>query len=258
MSSDPFAALFGSDASAVKIGLFGYGKMGKTIEKIALNRGHEVVWQIDVENRDRVTPALLREAEVAIEFSRPEVAFGNVMACLEAGVPVISGTTGWLAQLPEAEAYCREKGGALLWSSNFSVGVNLFFALNRYLARMMNTRPEYAPEMTEIHHIHKLDAPSGTAVTLAQDLIEATDAKTGWRLMPGDVGETEVPIIAVREGEVPGTHIVRWASDIDEVVMEHRAHSREGFARGAVLAAEWIRGRSGVFSMTEVLSIHNE
>jgi 4-hydroxy-tetrahydrodipicolinate reductase len=243
---------------AVKIGLFGYGKMGQTIKRIALDRGHEIVWQIDVDNRDRVTPALLREAEVAIEFSQPAAALHNVRACLEAGVAVVSGTTGWLEQLPEAEAYCRAQGGAMLWSSNFSVGVNLFFALNRYLARLLNTRPEYAPDITEIHHIHKLDAPSGTAVTLAKDLIAAVDARTGWRLLPAPAGPAEVPIRAIREGEAPGTHIVRWQSDIDELAIEHRAHSREGFALGAVLAAEWIRGRSGVFSMAEVLSIHQD
>lgn len=239
----------------MKIGLLGYGKMGRAIEQIALEQGMEIAWRIGRGNRDERTPERLREADVVIEFSRPEAAFDNVLFCLEHGVPVVSGTTGWLDRLPEARDFCQKNGGALLWASNFSVGVNLFFAVNRYLARLMNGRPEYAPAVTEIHHVHKLDAPSGTALTLTNDLIAALDRLEGWVMNPAPAGPADVPITAVREGEVPGTHIVRWGSPVDEITVEHRAHSRAGFAAGAVLAAGWLRGKRGVFGMKEVLGI---
>jgi len=239
----------------MKIGLFGYGKMGRAIEAIAQKQGHEIVWRIGRDNRDAATPELLRQADVAIEFSRPDAAYANVMACLEAGVPVVSGTTDWLEQLADAEAWCAQHKGALIWASNFSVGVNLFFALNRYLAQLMDSRPEYRPSLTEIHHVHKLDAPSGTARTLAQDLLALSQRLHDWRLSPAPAGATDLPITSVREGEVPGTHTVRWNSPVDEITIEHQAHSRTGFAAGAVLAAQWLIGKTGVYRMEDVLEI---
>ena len=237
----------------MKLGLFGYGKMGKAIEQVAQNQGIEIVWRLG--RNDVPDPELLRQADVVIEFTRPEAAFENVMRCLKAGVPVVSGTTGWLSQLPEAKKYCLEQGTALLWASNFSVGVNLFFALNRRLAQLMADRPAYTASITEIHHIHKLDAPSGTALTLAKELMEQNGRYQGWALVPDPAAPGEIPLTAIREGEVPGTHLVRWQSAIDEISIEHKAHSRAGFAAGAVLAATWIQGKQGVFEMADVLGI---
>lgn len=242
----------------MQIGLFGYGKMGKAIEQIAAARHIGIAWRITRENRADVTPELLRQADVAIEFTRPEAAYENVMTCLQAGVPVVCGTTGWLEQLADAEAWCIQNGGALLWASNFSVGVNLFFALNRYLARLMNQHPDYQPAITEIHHVHKLDAPSGTALTLTKDILAQLDRKTGWTLHPTPPGMENIPVRAIREGEVPGTHTVQWTSRADEITLEHRAHSREGFASGAVLAAQWLAGKTGVFRMEDVLGLKED
>lgn len=240
----------------MKIGLFGYGKMGRAIEQIALAQGHDIAWRINRSSQQELTPELLRQADVVIEFTRPDAAFDNVMFCLNHGVPVVSGTTGWLDQLPEAQEFCVDKGGALLWASNFSVGVNLFFALNRYLARLMNTRAEYEAAVTETHHIHKLDAPSGTALTLTQDILAAVDRLEGWALDAGSAdGSGIVPVTAIREGEVPGTHQIRWTGPVDEITIEHKARSRTGFAAGAVLAAEWLLGRKGVFGMGDVLGL---
>jgi 4-hydroxy-tetrahydrodipicolinate reductase len=243
----------------LKIGLLGYGKMGRAIEKIALQQGMEIVWRIQRENVGERTTALLRTADVVIEFSRPEAAFDNVMACLEAGVPVVSGTTGWADELSKAQDFCQKNGGAILWASNFSIGVNLFFALNRFLSQHMSHRGEYQPTITETHHIHKLDAPSGTALTLVNELIAAVPRLKSFALQDQNTiaippPET-VPITAIREGEVPGTHLVRWQSDVDEITIEHRAFSRAGFASGALVAAQWIIGKRGVFAMTDVLNI---
>ncbi len=229
--------------------------MGRAIESLALEEDVEIAWRITRENRAHATPERLRQADVVIEFSRPEAAFDNVMLCLTAGVPVVSGTTGWLEAMPEAEAFCRKNEGAMLWASNFSVGVNLLFALNRYLARLMNERVEYAPALTEIHHVHKLDAPSGTALTLVKDIIAQVERTTGWALAPTPPQPSEVQVTAIREGEVPGTHMVRWNSPVDEISIEHRAHSRAGFASGAILAAKWLTGRKGVFGMNDVLGL---
>jgi 4-hydroxy-tetrahydrodipicolinate reductase len=239
----------------MRIGLFGYGKMGKAIEAAAQEHGHEIVWRIARENRDRFSPDELRQADVCIEFSRPDAAYDNVMMCLEAGIPVVSGTTGWADRLPEARAYCQERGGAFLWASNFSVGVNLFFALNRYFGRLMDARPEYDPSVAEVHHIHKLDAPSGTALTLTHDLLALLDRKSNWVLHPDPPGERDIPITAFREDEEPGTHIVRWDSPADTITLEHRAHSRAGFAAGALLAARWLQGKKGTFGMPDVLGL---
>ena len=239
----------------LKIGLFGYGKMGRAIEKIAQEQGLAIAWRITRDNRPGVNHDFLRQADVIIEFSRPEAALDNVMTCLQAGVPVVSGTTGWAEDLPAAQKFCLEHHGALLWASNFSVGVHLFFALNRYLARLMDERAEYAPTVTEIHHVHKLDAPSGTALTLVQDLIALTARSSGWALSPTPPEPGEIPVIAIREGEIPGTHRVIWSGPSDEIRLEHRAHSRTGFAAGAVLAAQWLVERRGVFTMNDVLGI---
>lgn len=240
----------------LKIGLFGYGKMGRAIEALAAAQEVQIVWRITRENRVELTTPMLQHADVVIEFTRPEAAFENTMLCLKAGVPVVSGTTGWLDQLPEAQIWCEQNKGALLWASNFSVGVNLFFALNSFLAKMMNERAEYQPALTEIHHVHKLDAPSGTAVTLANEIIARVGRSTGWALAPEAPATGAIPIAALREGEVPGTHIVQWKSPVDEISIEHRAHSRTGFASGAILAAKWLKGRQGFFSMKDVLGLH--
>ena len=239
----------------MKIGLLGYGKMGQAIEQIALAQGMAIAWRITRDNRDSLDETLLRQADVVIEFSRPEAAYDNIMQCLQAGVPVVCGTTGWNEQLSKARAYCLEHKGALLWASNFSVGVNLFFALNRYLAQLMQERPEYRPALTEIHHIHKLDAPSGTALTLVNELITNHPRTGGWVLSPAPPGPDKLPVTAIREGEVPGTHMVQWSSEVDEITIEHRAHSRVGFASGAVLAAQWLYGKTGYFGMSDVLGL---
>lgn len=240
----------------LKIGLFGYGKMGRAIEALAAAHDVEIVWRITRENRAEMSTERLQQADVVIEFSRPEAAFENIMLCLEAGLPVVSGTTGWLDQLPAAREFCEKNKGALLWASNFSVGVNLFFALNSFLAKMMNERTEYQPALTEIHHIHKLDAPSGTAVTLADEIVARVERSTGWTLGSAAPATGAIPVTALREGEVPGTHIVQWKSPVDEISIEHRAHSRAGFASGAILAAKWLQGRQGFFSMKDVLGLH--
>ena len=241
----------------LKIGLLGYGKMGRAIESLAPEHGIEIAWRVTQENRANATPELLRQADVVIEFTRPEAAFENAMLCLRAGVPVVSGTTGWLEKLPEAQDFCQKNKGALLWASNFSVGVNLFFALNTYLSKLMNGRPEYLPSVIEIHHIHKLDAPSGTALTLVNEIIAKVNRATGWALAPESPRPGEIPVAAVREGEVPGTHTVKWESATDAISIEHRAHSRAGFASGAILAAQWLAGKQGVFSMKDVLGLND-
>ena len=241
----------------LKVGLLGYGKMGKTIERLAPQHGVEIVWRISRENLADREPELLNRAGVVIEFSRPEAAFENVMACLKAGIPVVSGTTGWGHDLPEAEKACTALNGAMIWASNFSIGVNLFFAVNRKLSELMSLRPEYTPAITEIHHIYKLDAPSGTAISLAQDIERYSGRFEGHYLdtTPPRAIENQVPITASREGEIPGTHIVRWAGDTDEITIEHKAHSRTGFAAGALVAAKWLYGKTGIFSMSDVLDI---
>lgn len=241
----------------LKIGLLGYGKMGKTIESLSSQSGAEIVWRINRENLADREPGLLRRADVVIEFSRPEAALENVLACLNAGVPVVSGTTGWSRDLPEAGKVCSALGGAMIWSSNFSIGVNLFFAVNRRLSELMSHHIEYSPSITEIHHIHKLDAPSGTAISLAQDLERCSGRFEGHYLAsnPPHPVENQIPITAIREGEIPGTHIIKWQSTADEIIIEHKAHSRTGFAGGALAAAKWLHGKKGIFTMADVLGI---
>jgi len=229
----------------MKIALLGYGKMGKTIERIALERGHEIALKVDAPGDYD-----LSQVQVAIEFSTPQSAFANITKTLSLGVPTIAGTTGWLEKYPEAVALCKAHDTAFLYASNFSIGVNIFFELNKTLAQLMQRHPEYAISIEEIHHTQKLDAPSGTAITLAQEIIEQTD-KVGWEL--GETTEDKIPITAKRIENVPGTHTVTYKSVVDTIEIKHTAHSRDGFALGAVLAAEWIIGKKGVFSMKDVL-----
>lgn len=231
--------------------LVGYGKMGKAIEQIALDRGHSIAGKIDVNNRAEMEVLSTEAVDVAIEFSAPEAAYANIKACLEKGWPVVSGTTGWLDYKAEVEKLTRENGGAFFYASNYSIGVNLFFRLNRTLARLMNQQP-YEVSMKEIHHIHKLDAPSGTAITLAEGLVAEQESLRGWSLLP-EKKENHIPIVSERTGEVPGTHVVTYTSDVDTIEISHTAHSRRGFALGAVVAAEWIQGKRGIFSMDDLL-----
>lgn len=232
----------------MKIALLGYGKMGQVIERIALERGHEIVLKKDEFN----TFDGLSTADVAIDFSVPMAAVENISACFNNNVPVVSGTTGWLDRYDEMIALCKEKNGGFISSSNFSLGVNLFFGLNEYLAKIMSNIEGYKVSMEEIHHIHKLDAPSGTAISLAQGIIENSNYDK-WTLE--NAKENEIHIEAVRTGEVPGTHTVTYDSGIDSIEIKHTAHNREGFALGAVIAAEWLAGKHGIFSMRDVLGL---
>ncbi len=232
----------------MKIALLGYGRMGKEIEKIAISRGHEIVIRKDVDDEIEITLA-----DVAIDFSVPNSAFNNISNCLNNNVPVISGTTGWLEHYKDAVALCTEKKGAFIYASNYSLGVNIFFELNKQLAKMMNTVEGYNISMEEIHHTLKLDAPSGTAITLAEGIIE-NSSKNNWEL--GEkTSEENIAIVAKRIPDVPGTHTVWYESEVDTIEIKHTAHSRKGFALGAVIAAEWIADKTGVFSMKDVLNI---
>ena len=232
----------------MKVALLGYGRMGQAIEKIAVERGHEIVIRKDLEPLE----VDLGTADVAIDFSHPDAAFDNIKACLETGVPVVSGTTGWLDRFEEVKDLCSQVGGAFLYASNFSIGVNLFFNLNAYLARLMRPLKDYEVELEETHHVHKLHAPSGTAISLAEGILEESN-KNGWSLERGS--EKELFIGVKREGEVPGTHRIEYSSEIDSIEIKHTAHSRTGFALGAVVAAEWLPGKKGVFNMKDVLEL---
>lgn len=232
----------------MNIALFGYGKMGKMIEQIALKRNHTIVAKIDLD----ATDIDFSEIDVAIDFSMPNAAFGNIKNCLEHKVPIISGTTGWLQDYQKAVALCNENQGAFIYASNFSLGVNLFFELNSYLAKMIGSQKQYRVSMEEIHHTQKLDAPSGTAITLAEGVINETDY-TKWKLE--NAGDSEIPIVAKRIADTPGTHTVSYESEVDSIEIKHTAHNREGFALGAVIAAEWIVGKTGVFTMKDVLNL---
>jgi len=233
----------------MNIALFGYGKMGKTIERIALERGHVIVAKIDVDTDDYD----LSKADVAIDFSIPSEAFNNINKCFNNSIPIISGTTGWLNKYNEAVANCNTTNGAFIYASNYSLGVNLFFELNKQLAKMMQKFSTYNVSMEEIHHTQKLDAPSGTAITLAEGTIEQT-TKENWSL---DVTNDEktIPIVSKRIDSVPGTHTVTYNSVVDEIEIKHTAHNRDGFALGAVIAAEWLKDKKGVYKMKDVLGL---
>ncbi|MDX1363090.1 4-hydroxy-tetrahydrodipicolinate reductase [Arenibacter latericius] len=232
----------------MNIALFGYGKMGKMIEQIALKRNHTIVAKIDVDT----TEINFSEIDVAIDFSMPSAAFDNIKTCMENNIPVICGTTGWLEDYDNAVRICKENNGAFIYASNFSLGVNLFFELNSYLAKMMGNLKQYQVSMEEIHHTQKLDAPSGTAITLAEGVINETDY-SAWKLDNADANE--IPITAKRIDDTPGTHTVTYDSEVDSIEIKHTAHNREGFALGAVIAAEWIQDKKGVFSMKDVLNL---
>lgn len=244
----------------MKIALSGYGKMGKIIEKIAIDRKHEIVLIIDHDNLHDMTTENLQKADVVIEFSTPHSALDNIRKCLEAKVPVVVGTTGWYDHLEEIKADCETNGNALLWASNFSVGVNVFFHVNKMLARIMNNYPYYEVQVEEIHHTQKLDAPSGTAITIAEGIIENLDGKSEWKNVLTDDGGTadeviknnEVLIESLRIENVPGTHTVTYDSEVDSIQFKHTAHNRNGFALGAVLAAEWLQGRQGFYSAQDM------
>tara|TARA_R110002050_G_scaffold281956_2_gene429643 strand:- start:12020 stop:12727 length:708 start_codon:yes stop_codon:yes gene_type:complete len=234
----------------MNIALLGYGRMGQTIEQIAIKRGHNIVLKVDKDDTDYD----ITKADVAIDFSIPNVAFNNISNCLNNHVPVISGTTGWLENYDNAVALCKEKKGAFIYASNYSLGVNIFFELNKTLAKMMSNLKQYNVSMEEIHHTKKLDAPSGTAISLANDIIEFNTNFKAWEL-DSTKEEATIPIVAKRIEDVPGTHTVNYDSEVDTITIEHMAHNRQGFALGAVIAAEWIVGKTGVFTMNDVLNI---
>lgn len=248
----------------MNIVLLGYGKMGKAIEQVALDRGHQIAARIDRrdgpdDNQNDLTTLTGDAVDVVIEFSSPESAADNIMACLERGWPVVCGTTGWLDRRPAIEQLCHDRNGAFFYASNYSIGVNLFFRLNKILAQFMRNYPSYRVSMTEIHHTEKKDAPSGTAITLAEGIMQHLPAKRRWTSKETDGTNSlmdtadAVEIESLREGEVPGTHTVRYESAVDRIDITHVAHSRQGFALGAVVAAEWLVGREGVFGMDDLL-----
>ena len=240
--------------AVMKIALIGYGKMGHMIEEVAVQRGHEVILKIDVNNQQDFNKENLLKADVAIEFTNPDSAYNNVMKCLEFGVPTVSGSTGWNNKLEEAKSFCKEKNGSLLQTSNFSIGVNIFFEVNKLLARLMSSQPEYDVTMREIHHTAKKDAPSGTAVTLADQILSTVSRKSNWVNKASEKPQ-ELSIISERIDPAPGTHYVKYSSEVDDIEIIHTAHSRKGFALGAVLAAEFISDKKGIFSMQDVLSL---
>lgn len=229
--------------------LVGYGKMGKTIERVALERGHQIAGKIDIDNvRDLDTV----QADVAIEFSHPDAAYQNVKQCVQRKIPVVCGTTGWLDRKPDIEALTVKNGSTFFYASNYSLGVNLFFKLNEHLARMMNQFNAYDVSISEVHHVQKKDAPSGTAITLAEGVIRHLDRKKKWA-KPESAAQDELEITSFRIDEVPGTHVVKYASAMDDIEIKHTAHTREGFALGAVMVAEWIRDKKGVLNMDHFL-----
>jgi len=238
----------------MKIAMIGYGKMGKAIEAIALERHHTMPLKIDINNVADFTKENLQQCDVAIEFTGPNSAVENISKCLDAGIPVVSGSTGWLEHWPLVKNKCEAVNGALLYASNFSVGVNIFFELNKKLAQLMNSHPEYEISMEEIHHTQKRDAPSGTAITLAEQVMENISRKKKWINEAGKY-PNEIAIISKRIDPAPGTHSIKYSSAIDDIEIIHTAHNRTGFATGAVLAAEFLPGKKGIFSMKEVLGL---
>ena len=238
----------------MKIALIGYGKMGKAIEEIALQQQHEIVLKIDLNNVADFTKENINKADVAIEFTSPHTAFENVKKCLEYGVPVVCGSTGWLDKWKEIETICQQQNGTLLCASNFSIGVNLFFELNTYLAQLMNTHSQYNLSIKEIHHTQKKDAPSGTAISIAEQILENITTKKTW-VNNNTTNPNELEIISERIDPAPGTHVVKYSSNVDDIEIIHTAHNRTGFASGAVLAAEFIANKKGIFTMKNVLGL---
>ncbi|GGK70594.1 4-hydroxy-tetrahydrodipicolinate reductase [Rufibacter glacialis] len=238
----------------MRILLIGYGKMGQTIERLALAKGHEIVGALTVEEAGRLASFTSDQVDVAIEFTSPHAALGNILTCIKNKIPVVVGTTGWLQHLPQIEEKCQELQGTLFYASNFSVGVNLFFHFNEYVAQKMQQYPEYGVQVKEIHHVHKLDKPSGTALSIADGILKHFPQKQGW-VNEVTVAPELLGVISEREGEVVGTHIVQYTSENDTFELHHIAHSREGFASGALLAAEWLPGRTGIFGMNDLLQL---
>ncbi|WP_256007113.1 4-hydroxy-tetrahydrodipicolinate reductase [Pedobacter deserti] len=244
----------------MKIALLGYGKMGQIIERFAVDRGHEIVLKITVDNKDDLTETNLRKADVAIDFSAPDAAIANIYACFDANLPVVVGTTGWYGQLQEVKNECLLHNNTLLYGSNFSIGVNLFFHMNKILAKLMNDYPAYDVQVEEIHHTQKLDAPSGTAMTIAEDIIANLDRKSEWVNVVGDVlpeegiKKEQMLIESLRIENVPGTHTVLYSSEVDDIEFKHTAHNRSGFALGAVVAAEWLEKRQGFYNITDIFN----
>lgn len=247
-------------ACIMNIILFGYGKMGQIIERFALQRGHQIHSVIDENNRADITPADIEDADIAIDFSTPEAVLNNIDLCFEAAVPLVVGTTGWYDHLEEVKSKCLNGNGALLYGSNFSIGVNVFFHINKLLAEAMNPYKQYDVQVEEIHHTHKLDAPSGTAITIAEGIIGQIDTKSTWVNNLIGEGEEIIPktqqllIESHRIDEVPGTHTVLYSSEVDQIEFKHTAHSRAGFALGAVVAAEWLQGKTGFYQVTEMFN----
>lgn len=238
----------------MRIALIGYGKMGHAIEEIAIAKGHEIVLKIDAANTSDLNKENLSKADVAIEFTGPETAVNNILRCFDSGIPVVCGSTGWLDKLNAVEDYCKEKNGGFLYASNFSIGVNLFFELNKQLAKLMNAYNAYDVTIHEVHHTQKKDAPSGTAITLAEQVIENLKRKNNW---VKDIASNanELAVTSERTDPAPGTHVVKYFSDIDDIEIIHTAHNRKGFAAGAVLAAEFLNGKKGIYSMNQVLGL---
>jgi len=236
----------------MNIALIGYGRMGKEIEKIAQERKHKIVLKIDVNNKDEFTMDNLRKADVAIEFSIPETAYSNIVKCLDSDVPVISGTTGWLSKIELIKERCHQENKSFFYASNYSIGVNIFFKINKLLASIMNNQNQYNVDIEEIHHTKKLDAPSGTAITIAEGLLQELERKTQWD-KEKEKSKDSIAIKSIRKGDVPGIHKVKYESAFDEIEIIHKAKSRKGFALGAVLAAEYIYGKTGFHTMNDML-----
>lgn len=235
----------------MNIALIGYGKMGKEIEAAALKRGHSITLKINKDNAERMSEEDLQKADVAIEFSTPHTVLNNIKKCISAQIPIVVGTTGWYNHFDEIQSLCTLKNGSLFHATNFSLGVNLFFKVNAYLAELMNKYEGYEVSMEEIHHIHKLDKPSGTAITLANQIIEKIERKNKWSI---DSKHADTLFIKdIREGEVPGTHIIKYQSDIDDIEIMHKAHNRKGFALGAVIAAEFLHTKKGIYTMNDII-----
>jgi 4-hydroxy-tetrahydrodipicolinate reductase len=244
----------------MKIALLGYGKMGQIIERFALERGHEIVLKIDKDNRSELNASSLSKADVAIDFSAPDAALSNIYACFDANLPVVVGTTGWYGELQQVKNDCLSGNNTLLYGSNFSIGVNLFFHINKVLARVMNDFPAYDVQVEEIHHTQKLDSPSGTAMTIAEGVIENLDRKEEWvNELDGEpfdevLRKEQILIASLRVDQVPGTHTVLYSSEVDEIELKHTAHSRAGFALGAVVAAEWLQHKQGFYNIADIFN----
>lgn len=242
----------------MKIALLGYGKMGQLIEQFATNRGHEITLKIDAQNAEELTSENLKKADIAIDFSTPHTVLHHIKKCFEANLPLVVGTTGWYDQLSQLKEECEHNGHSLLYASNFSIGVNLFFAMNKILAKLMNRYPQYDVQVEEIHHTHKLDSPSGTAITIAEGVLGNIDRKKAWanELVGNNqhvaYKSDQLLIESHRIEEVPGTHTVIYSSEVDDIELKHTAHNRDGFALGAVLAAEWLQGKTGFFSVNDL------